>query len=205
MTACAVGRRPAGLGEPLHFEGCAIGGYFADVARLEAASVTAFRILRDELRVHEAPKKLVRAAARAACDEIRHTRATGALARRFGAHPRPSEVLFAQSSQWPLKTRSKAACACDRRNPSLLGPLSRRGSACAMPAAKWNSGSIPGLCARIRGLRAHFERPGPAGSHEVVETDPSEGSTESNVSRRPTMHAARACRSRLARGKTSRA
>ena len=74
------------------FESNGLGAYFAEVARLEAASVDAFRILRDELRAHGAPKKLVRAAARAARDEVRHTRATGALARRFGARPRAPEV-----------------------------------------------------------------------------------------------------------------
>jgi hypothetical protein len=91
-TACFTGRRPAGLSEPLAAEGCELGGFFAEVARLEAASVCAFRILRDELRAHGAPKKLVRAAARAARDEIRHTRATSALARRFGSKARPATI-----------------------------------------------------------------------------------------------------------------
>ena len=88
MNGCQIGRRPAGLdGAPL-CDMLAVGGYFAEIAHLEAASVTAFRILRDELRENGAPKKLVRAAARAARDEIRHTRATGALARRYGTPPR---------------------------------------------------------------------------------------------------------------------
>lgn len=85
---CAIGRRPAGLGEPALCDPSAVGEYFAEVAHLEAASVTAFRILRDELRAQGAPKRLVRAAARAARDEIRHTRSTGALARRFGGRGR---------------------------------------------------------------------------------------------------------------------
>jgi hypothetical protein len=84
----AVGRRPAGLSGPSTCDTRAAGSYFAEIAHLEAASVTAFRILRDELRAKGAPKRLVRAAARAARDEIRHARATGALARRFGAQPR---------------------------------------------------------------------------------------------------------------------
>lgn len=84
-SGCFTGRRPAGLSAPLAFDGSALGSYFASIACLEAASVDAFRILRDELRAHGAPKKLVRAAARAARDEVRHTRATSALARRFGA------------------------------------------------------------------------------------------------------------------------
>ena len=42
-----------------------LGHYFAVTARLEAASVDAFRILRDELRAHEAPGSLEQARLRA--------------------------------------------------------------------------------------------------------------------------------------------
>jgi hypothetical protein len=91
QPGCAVGRRPAGLAESPLCDSRAAGSYFAEIAHLEAASVTAFRILRDELRASGASKRLVRAAARAARDEIRHARSTGALARRFGgAARRPS-------------------------------------------------------------------------------------------------------------------
>jgi hypothetical protein len=55
------------------------------MARLEAASVHAFRHLRRELVAHGAPKRLVRAAERAARDEIQHERMTRALARRYRA------------------------------------------------------------------------------------------------------------------------
>jgi hypothetical protein len=92
QPGCAVGRRPAGLAESPACDRRAAGDYFAEIAHLEAASVTAFRILRDELRAHGAPKKLVRAAARAARDEIRHARSTSALARRFGGTPREPSV-----------------------------------------------------------------------------------------------------------------
>ncbi len=92
VTGCVTGRRPAGLRMPLLLEASGVGAYFADLARLEAASVDAFRILHGELRAHGAPKKLVRAAARAARDEVRHTRSTSALARRFGTRPRHIEV-----------------------------------------------------------------------------------------------------------------
>ncbi len=87
MFVCFTGRRPQGLAAALGLQAGALGSYFSSIARLEAASVDAFRILHRELRAHRAPKKLVRAAARAARDEVRHTRATGALARRFGARP----------------------------------------------------------------------------------------------------------------------
>jgi hypothetical protein len=106
QPGCAVGRRPAGLGGSSTCDTRAAGSYFAEIAHLEAASVTAFRILRDELRANGAPKKLVRAAGRAARDEIRHTRATGALARRFGATPRVPSIE-------PAKPRSLEAMALE--------------------------------------------------------------------------------------------
>ena len=106
QPGCAVGRRPAGLDDASSCDTRAAGSYFAEIAHLEAASVTAFRVLRDELRASGAPKKLVRAAARAARDEIRHTRATGALARRFGATPRVPSIA-------PAKPRSLEAIALE--------------------------------------------------------------------------------------------
>lgn len=82
------GRRPQGLAAlRLDAEGEAIGRYFARSSYLEAASVDAFRILRDELRHHRAPTRLVRGCGRAARDEVRHARATAALARRHRARP----------------------------------------------------------------------------------------------------------------------
>jgi hypothetical protein len=95
-TTCRTGRRPEGLpplaraSRPARSRRALLGHHFAEVAYLEAASVDAFRILRDELATHRAPPGLVRAAARAARDEIRHARATGALARRFGGSPIPA-------------------------------------------------------------------------------------------------------------------
>jgi rubrerythrin len=62
-----------------------MGAYFADACRMEAASVPAFVALRDELLMYGAPAELVARAERAKQDEVRHTRITAALARRFGA------------------------------------------------------------------------------------------------------------------------
>lgn len=106
QPGCAVGRRPAGLGGPTACDTRAAGSYFAEIAHLEAASVTAFRVLRNELRQHGAPKRLVRAAARAARDEIRHARSTTALARRFGGEPRPPQIA-------PAMPRSLEAIALE--------------------------------------------------------------------------------------------
>ncbi|MEP7051021.1 MAG: hypothetical protein ABJB12_11735 [Pseudomonadota bacterium] len=90
IAYCPAGRRPAGLPPSVAFRD--IGAYFAELTRLEAASVPAFRILRDELRAHGAPQKLLRAAARAARDEVRHARAARALARHYGGAARVAAV-----------------------------------------------------------------------------------------------------------------
>lgn len=81
------GRRPAGFAGGSCDALRSIGGFFANLAELEAASVDAFEILRDELVAHGAPSELVCAAQRAAEDEIRHAKIVGALARRHGANP----------------------------------------------------------------------------------------------------------------------
>jgi hypothetical protein len=82
------GRRPKGFRLPASGPGA--GGHFATLAHLEAASVHAFHTLARELRAHRAPRSLVQAATRAAGDEVRHARAMGALARRFGASGMPA-------------------------------------------------------------------------------------------------------------------
>jgi hypothetical protein len=86
------GRRPAGFALRGSFAGGAVGRFFATVAQLEDASVHAFRHLAVELRAHGAPRSLIARAEAAAGDEERHTRATGALARRFGARPLRARV-----------------------------------------------------------------------------------------------------------------
>jgi hypothetical protein len=86
------GRRPAGLEEAAHSDGCAVGQYFASMAHLEAASVHAFRAMARELVEHGAPPHLVAAARRAARDEIRHARLTRAMARAHGGTAPPVKV-----------------------------------------------------------------------------------------------------------------
>jgi hypothetical protein len=91
-TTCAIGRRTAGLGP---IEGAPdrgpLGDFFARVATLEWASVTAFERLADDLARLGAPAGLVADARRGADDERRHTRAMGALAGRYGAPVRAPE------------------------------------------------------------------------------------------------------------------
>jgi hypothetical protein len=82
---CVVGRRPPRLRlGPHRPAGSALGAYFSEMATLEAASVFAFVRIEAELALHGAPAALVRAAGRAAHEEVRHARVTARLARRFG-------------------------------------------------------------------------------------------------------------------------
>ncbi len=93
-SICTVGgRRPAGLRRAYAVNARSeVGAYFARQAHLEAASVPAFRRLRDELRAHGAPRDLVRGAERALRDEVRHARVTARLARAYGAEAPPVAV-----------------------------------------------------------------------------------------------------------------
>jgi hypothetical protein len=90
MPCCNGGRRTAyfaSLGFGPARAGRELGAHFARASCMEASSVEAFRVLRDELLAHGAPKRLVKAASRAMKDERRHVRQTAALARRFGEEP----------------------------------------------------------------------------------------------------------------------
>jgi len=90
QTFCAAGRRPPGL-EKVDASGD-LGVHFVAMARLEAASVDAFRVLRRELSGHRLPRKLDRGMRRAARDEIRHARAARALGRRYDGDYTPPVV-----------------------------------------------------------------------------------------------------------------
>jgi hypothetical protein len=101
-TLCLGGRRPGGLVAAAPSCTNHLARYFESMARLEAASIPAFRILRRELALHGAPRKLLRSALVAAKDEVRHARATRDLARRYGGRyvppviePRPARSIEA--------------------------------------------------------------------------------------------------------------
>jgi hypothetical protein len=100
--ACPGGRRPAGLSmsQARAFPVNAA-AYFQSMAFLEAASVVAFHSLRDELALHGAPRRLQRAAARAADDEVRHAKLMNGLARRYGG--RPTRVSVERQPARPLE------------------------------------------------------------------------------------------------------
>lgn len=87
-TGCYPGRRPVGLQESrAESHEDARGTWFANAARLEAASIHAFLRLREELALHGAGQALQDAAFASAEDEVRHAEVTTRLARRFGAEP----------------------------------------------------------------------------------------------------------------------
>lgn len=87
-----TGRRPSGLRPEEERARSALEHLLGQAAWLEAASVDAFRVLRRELRAHRAPRRLLRAASRAAQDERRHARIARSIARRFGVVPPPLAV-----------------------------------------------------------------------------------------------------------------
>lgn len=112
------GRRPAGLVDPVVSTG--IAGWLARSAHLEAASVPAFLELARELELHGAPPALARAARRSAVDEIRHARAIGALARRFGAAPPPVERARTAPRSLVELARDNAVEGCARETYAAL-------------------------------------------------------------------------------------
>jgi hypothetical protein len=79
------GRRPDGAGELAGRGPTPAAAYLAACARLEAASVHAFARLARDLTAHGAPRALVRAAPRAAADEVAHAAVVGRPAARNGA------------------------------------------------------------------------------------------------------------------------
>ena len=85
-SQCVGGRRPDGYAGSSQDLGT-IGGFFAEQARLEAASVRAFADLARALAAHRAPRVLIDACRRAAGDEAIHAMLCARIARRHGATP----------------------------------------------------------------------------------------------------------------------
>jgi len=100
-ASCAIGRRPADL-----LEGDAsssqcndpVGVALAEMARIEAASVHAFRRLEHSLGALHADDELLARVRHAARDEIAHARLVGGLARERGVAPRPVKLDRAHTS-----------------------------------------------------------------------------------------------------------
>jgi len=140
-----------------------VGRYFADLAHLEAASIVAFDVLRAELAAHGAPSRLLRAAEGARGDEVRHARAMGKLARRFGAHFAPprvarrpvralEEVALENAVEgciretWgALSAAWQARAAADARVRAVLGGVAvdeARHAALAWNVARWSESRL---------------------------------------------------------------
>jgi hypothetical protein len=90
------------------------GALLAEMARLEAASVPAFRRFARELASFGAPRALVRSAERAARDEVRHARVMGRLAKRRGAAPGRFEVPRAKARSLEAFAIENAVEGCVR-------------------------------------------------------------------------------------------
>jgi hypothetical protein len=76
----------------LEADGSSEARFLSHMAWLEAGAVHGFRQLAVELAGHHAPARFVRAARRAARDEVRHARTARALARRYGGVVPPVDV-----------------------------------------------------------------------------------------------------------------
>jgi hypothetical protein len=127
--AGCTGRKPAGLAPAREAAPPAspVGAYFADCARLEAASVAAFQVLAAELTAHGAPRDLVTRAERAARDEVKHSRVVGALAARFGADVQEAAVKPPETRPLEEIARENAVEGCVRETfGALLASLQGR-------------------------------------------------------------------------------
>lgn len=92
-ASCAVGRKPADLLEGTPCEGDdPVAVALAEMARIEAASVHAFRRLEGTLASLGADQALLARVRRAARDEVAHARLVGNLAKERGMKPRRVEL-----------------------------------------------------------------------------------------------------------------
>jgi hypothetical protein len=145
-----AGRRPSGLQEAYADGGCDLGRHFARMAHLEAASVHAFRVLASELIANGAPPHLVRAARKAARDEVRHARLTARIARAHGGVAAKVQVARSRTRSLEEIAVENAAEGCVRETfGALLATWQARSAA---------DPSIAGAMAEIaRDETAHAE------------------------------------------------
>jgi hypothetical protein len=121
VTGSCLGRRPGELSADGQVRrGDPVGLFFAEAARLEAASVPAFAHLARELRAHGAPRELVDGALQARRDEVRHTRQMRALARRFGTVSVSPRVKPTGVRALELVARENAVEGCVRETYGAL-------------------------------------------------------------------------------------
>lgn len=130
LALCPIGgRRPEGFVASLASRSArdprsrAAGALLAELARLEAASVPAFRRLARELRAHGAPKRLVSRALCAARDEVRHARIMTELARAYGVEPSISPVAVGPVRTLEDVARENEAEGCVRETYGAIVAL----------------------------------------------------------------------------------
>ena len=124
LPGCVIGRRPVGL-RPAKRDRAptpsVVGQHLARCARLEAASVTAFLRLHDELAAHGAPAAFCCAASEPLPDEVRHARQTAALAEGHGARPSRAGACAAVAPAVFYVARENAVEGCVRETWLLVG------------------------------------------------------------------------------------
>lgn len=122
-TGCPVaGRIPKGMA--LHHQGNTdeVGHYFAEIASLEAAAVTAFAYLVKELEAYDAPQSFIDIAKDAIREETEHAELTAMLATSYGATPwevsvppfalRPiDEIAIENATEGCVRETFASACA----------------------------------------------------------------------------------------------
>jgi len=135
------GRRPVGLRAAPRTGRDGFELHLADAAWLEGASVDAFRLLRRELCIHRAPRKLLRALSRSARDERRHHRVTRALARRFGVRVAAVERDDSEARSLEALAIDNAVEGCVRETWGALIAL-RQASRASEPAVRVALGRI---------------------------------------------------------------
>lgn len=142
------GRRSAGLvsrGDCESDDGVA--AWFASMAHSEAASVTSFLRLQEELAEHGAPAELRSRLWEAARDEVRHARAMRRLARSKGVEPRTPEHVKVDARDLEAIARENAVEGCVAETWSAL--------LCAWQARHCPS---PELAEILRGIAADETR-----------------------------------------------
>lgn len=118
---CAIGRRPKGLiTTSSSRQSRTVGSFFANAARLEAASVHAFAQLENELRTYRAPRTLIRDARRARNDEVRHARMTRRLAKKNGGRPLAARIRITEMRPFFEFVKENAVEGCIRETFGAL-------------------------------------------------------------------------------------
>jgi hypothetical protein len=175
------GRRPAGLRRPRVARApSAVGGWFAQMAHDEAASIHAFARMHEELERLGAPRELTDAAERSARDEARHARSMACRARAFGARvpaarvrrgaPRTLEAVARENAVegcvletfGALLMRWQAAHARDASLQRLFARIAAdetRHAALSWELARWADDNLDSRArARVRAARARAVR-----------------------------------------------